>query len=181
MQQNSHDLNKALYLSVFSLIGCVIPLLGLILAIVGIATASRITEDDATRTRRSIAIIMGIVGIILAVVSTFVWISIYQTNSQEALRQQRLTQQQEAQLSDTSAAQDNLDECLSQADMKYQSFVKLNAEDVKDTSEGKAYQMSQALWDQANNTKKLEEDSCYKRYPDIQSKGKPSPSVISIQ
>lgn len=54
-----------------------------------------------------------------------------------------------------------LDICLEDAEIEYQSFVKLNGTENDDNS----IWATKSVWDQAAKNKKSEEDSCYKRYP----------------
>lgn len=63
-----------------------------------------------------------------------------------------------------SFQQFELDLCIAKADENYWSYIKLNATNTKETSDGPVYTALQNVWDTADNRKQDEINNCHKLY-----------------
>jgi len=164
------ELNKALNVGLFSLVGAIIPLIGLILAIVAASLASNVPSNIHTQGKKHTVQLVATIAVILALLAGFGYYSLYknQENQAAAQEQARVEQVQKAQrdaASAKSAQESNLSFCLQQADDNYWKYVKLNATSTKETADGPVYTAYQPVWDAAENTRTTAKDECFRRYP----------------
>lgn len=119
-------INKAFNLSVISLFGAVVPIVGLVLAIIAIALSNSVDENPATIKRRGLVRNIAIFSIILALLAGFGWYSLYKNrvaNEQARVAQEQMARQQDAESAQRTATfkQNMLDTCLSTAYQDYTS------------------------------------------------------------
>ncbi len=102
----SKHINLSLILALASIIGAVIPVLGLILGAVAFAWASSVVEQDQLK-RRNIVRAMALIGIGLSLISSYIWFSYYESKIQ----------------SNKVHSAQQLQACLDQADFMFQAKV----------------------------------------------------------
>lgn len=161
------ELHKALNLSLWSLVGWIIPLVGLILAIVALRLAQGVPNSTHARSKKNIINIVATIGIILSIVAGFLWFNYYQDQREQAKIQleQKQAEELESQL-EQFRKQSSLDNCLQKADESYNQYLEINSTDTRTDENGqKIYYMQQYQWDYVNNKRTSDKDECYRRYP----------------
>ncbi len=76
-EQANRDLDKALNLALLGLVGALIPILGIILAIVAFSLAGGTEEDEATRHKYNLVRAMATLAILLSIVCAVVYLHYY--------------------------------------------------------------------------------------------------------
>jgi len=77
-EQAKKDLNKALNIAISSLTGFIIPVLGLVLALVAIIISTNVkNQSDYTKSRKKIITYVVVIGVISSLMSSVVYYSIY--------------------------------------------------------------------------------------------------------
>ena len=173
LKQNRDDANKAVSLALWSYIGLVIPLIGLILAGYSLSLSSDLPRTGSMGRKVKTARRNAGIAIFLSILVVVFWTAVYVVNTKEAQKQETQRQQteqqqkqaeQDAQALQAQIKQSTLDACLKQADDNYSSYVKLNGTFVtEDAAQGGIYSMQQDKWDYVNNKKKTDQDECYRR------------------
>ncbi len=165
------ELNKALNLGLFSLVGAIIPLIGLILAIVAISLGSNVPANKHTTGKKKTVQMVAIIGIVLSLLAAFGYYSFYKNQQNQAAAVERAKTEQvqkAAQEASTAKAsqQFNLDLCLGQADEAYTQYLQTNSTRTTTDANGeKLYYLQQPQWDYVNNKRTTDKDECYRRYP----------------
>lgn len=170
-REETRDLNKAVNMGIASLVGAIIPIIGLLLAIISLVMSGNVPKNKHTEGKKRTATTIAIIGIVLSLLAGVGYYAYYRNvqNQAEAERQsqaQQVQQAQEAQQSQQLSNQLQLDTCLSQADTGYNQYLEVNAYKTGTDSSGqKIYYMYQPQWDYINGKVKTDKDECYRRYP----------------
>ncbi len=111
-------LDRAFTISIIALVGFFIPILGIILALVALGISSGVeTHSRKMESRKTTVNAIAIMAIVLALVASYGWYSLYQYRQAEARKQTEATQKAEQAQVDLLARQEvqrqlNLDNCL---------------------------------------------------------------------
>lgn len=170
-REYNRDLNKAINIGIASLAGALIPVIGLILAIVALVIGSGVPKNIRTERKKNTLTMIVIIGIGLSLIAGglyYIFYSNLQTQA-EAQRQAQVQQFESEQKTQTAAKnyrQLELSACLEQADTAYWDYVKVNAASATPQANGTTlYRASTLVWDTADKNKTTEKDECYRRYP----------------
>jgi hypothetical protein len=174
-ESDQKDLNKGLNLSMMSLVGWIIPIVGLVLAIVATRLAYGVEGNSKSITSKKQLILgVSIAGAMLSIAAGFFYYTYY-TNMISVAKQKVQQEEKKAnddqlqqQLKDAEAMlnKSRLTTCLNTADSSYTEYLELNSSNTKVGADGKKiYYLQNTQWDYANGKLKQDQDACYKRYP----------------
>jgi ABC-type transport system involved in cytochrome bd biosynthesis fused ATPase/permease subunit len=172
-KETSRDLNKAVNMGIASLVGAIIPIIGLLLAIIALVMGSNVPKNKHTEGKKRTVTTIAVIGIVLSLLSGAGYYAYYHNvqKQAEADRQAQAQQVQQAQQAQEAQKYSNklqLDTCLGQADTGYNQYLEVNAYKTGTDSSGqKIYYMYQPQWDYINGKVKTDKDECYRRYPSL--------------
>lgn len=160
------ELNKALNVGLFSLIGAIIPIIGLILAIVAASLASNVPSHKHTSGKKRTVYTVATIGIILAFLAGFGYYTLY-SNQQKQERaeaqaqvEQAQRQQEEAQAQEASR-QFNLNLCIQEAEQRYRESWDAEVKALGRTDDT----LPQTNAERQDSFLKEWKDDCYKKHP----------------
>lgn len=170
-REYNRDLNKAINIGIASLAGALIPVIGLILAIVALVIGSGVPKNIRTERKKNTLTMIVIIGIGLSLIAGglyYIFYSNLQTQA-EAERQSQARQiedEQKAQKDARDFRQLELDTCIQRAEDDYMSYVKLNATKATPQPDGgTVYSASAFVWETAEKGRTTAKNECYRRYP----------------
>ncbi len=186
-KENSRDLNKATNLAIASVIGAIIPLVGLILAIIALVISGGVAKNKKNKNKKRTIVTVATIGIILSLfagLSYFIYSSSVQNqNKKEKACRDAIEAQgdnyyqallpagcsdpkKQAESSKKAFNKVSLDLCLNKAQEGYNKYLEINAYKTSIDSEGKKiYYMYQNQWDYINGKLKADKEECYRLYP----------------
>jgi hypothetical protein len=160
MTQHEKDLNKATNLAIASIFGAIIPIAGVVLAIMAAIVADGVPDKYETK-KRSIKTLL-IFGLVFSIIAGYFYYQGYREN----VKQQQIVNQ--ATLDTISATafaskvtENKLIECKDAANKSYFKYAELNGATKKEDG---TYWGPQKMWDIASKNKKDALDECYRAY-----------------
>jgi hypothetical protein len=170
LEYEQKELNKALNLAIIGLVGAIIPILGLIMGFIALATALSVGSTHAkVRAKKTTVLVVASFAIGLSLLAGVGYYAYYhQTqvdNRKQAEQTQKAAEQAAQQKSDQAAAvKASLNLCLSQADDAYTQYLQLNStRTTTDASGQKIYYLQQTQWDYVNGKRTTDKDECYRK------------------
>lgn len=170
LEYEQKELNKALNLGIIGLVGAIIPIIGLILGFISLATALSVGEPHAkTKAKKTTVIIVASFAIVLSLLAGLGYYAFYhqkQIDTQKQAEQSQKATEQAAQQksSQEAAAKAALNLCLSQADDAYTQYLQVNSTRTTTDANGeKIYYLQQAQWDYVNGKRTTDKDECYRK------------------
>ena len=152
-KETSRDLNKAVNMGIASIVGAIIPIIGLLLAIIALVMGSNVPKNKHTEGKKNTINTIATIGIVLSLLAGMGYYAYYQ-------------QAQQAETNAKSARELQLSTCLQQSEDAYWAYVKANATSATPQADGTTmYSAHQPVWDTANNNRTTAKNECYRRYP----------------
>lgn len=170
-RETSRDLNKAVNMGIASLVGAIIPIIGLLLAIIALVMGSGVPSNKYTEGKKRTINTIAIIGIVLSLLAGVGYYAFYHNAQKQAeadrqAQAQQVQKEQQAQADAKSAREFQLSTCLQQAEDAYWAYVKVNATSAKPQADGTTlYQAYQPVWDTADSNRTTAKNECYRRYP----------------
>jgi len=172
-KETSRDLNKAVNMGIASIVGAIIPIIGLLLAIIALVMGSNVPKNKHTEGKKRTVTTIAVIGIVLSLLSGAGYYAYYHNVQKQAEvdRQAQAQQVQQAQQAETnakSARELQLSTCLQQSEDAYWAYVKANATSATPQADGTTmYRAYQPVWDTADNNRTTAKNECYRRYPSL--------------
>jgi predicted membrane channel-forming protein YqfA (hemolysin III family) len=141
-KETSRDLNKAVNMGIVSLVGAIIPIIGLLLAIIALVMGDNIPRNKHTEGKKRTVTTIALIGIVLSLLSGAGYTALIYNS------------------------QNQLSTCLQQSEDAYWAYVKANASSATPQADGTTmYGAHQPVWDTADNNRTTAKNECYRRYP----------------
>lgn len=168
---NRKQLDKARTISIIALVGSVIPIVGLILALVaaGINSGVEITSKIVKQRKKVVYLFCGmsLVLSITAGVGYYTYYNYLQEQKMAAIEAEAQKQNDEKNAAQAAAAAQRLmlENCLNSADKQYWAYVELNSSSSKKQADGTTvYTAPTTVWNAAEANRTTAKNECYRRY-----------------
>lgn len=107
--QDQKDLNKSLNLAIFGIVGCIIPVIGLLVSIIALVLSTGVPENNSTSRKKRTILIVATIGIVLSLLSGIGYYALYQSRVQAARQLTEFEQSQKV-----AACQQEVDDTKNQ-------------------------------------------------------------------
>jgi uncharacterized protein HemX len=163
---HQQDLNKALNIGLLALAGAIIPVVGVILAIVAERLARSVPTTDKTAGKKGTVQTLAVLAFLLSVGCGILYYAYYSNQAKKAAEQAQQEQNAKTQAEndakfEASAKEYKYQACITHADEAYNQYLEINTQRTTTNAAGeKIYYLSQPQWDYVEQKRANEKTAC---------------------